>query len=113
VFKAAKSVFAAAAVLGLTASLVHAEDPKSIGLTLKGKSFTPAEITVPAGQDFMIELTNENEAPAEFESSDLQVEKIAPAKSTVVINIKALQPGSYDFVDEFQEDDAKGVIIAK
>lgn len=105
----------AAAFLGLTLSfaVAQADDAMTVKLTLKDKAFTPAEITVPAGKAFVIEFTNENASPAELESADLQIEKVAPAKSTVTVKVKALDKGQYAFVDEFQEDDAKGVITAE
>jgi plastocyanin domain-containing protein len=90
-----------------------AQDTQTISLTLKDAQFTPAEIKVPAGQDFVLEFSNENAKPAELESADLQIEKIAPPNSKVTVRVKALEAGSYAFVDEFQEDVAKGVIVAE
>lgn len=107
--RAAAGLFA----LGLSFAAAQAEDVQTVKLTLKDKAFTPAEITVPAGKAFVIEFTNENASPAELESADLQIEKVAPAKSTVTVKVKALDKGQYAFVDEFQEDDAKGVITAE
>ena len=103
-----------AIVLGLTfSSPSFAEDLQTYELTLKDAAFSPAEIRVPAGKAFMIKLTNANNAPAEFESLEMKVEKVAPANSTIVVRIKELEAGSYAFVDEFQEDVAKGVVIAE
>ena len=65
------------------------------------------------GFSFNPQFTNENASPAELESADLQIEKVAPAKSTVTVKVKALDKGKYEFVDEFQEDEAKGVITAE
>jgi plastocyanin len=99
--------------LGLSFSFATAEDAKTVKLLLKDKTFTPAEITVTAGEAFVIEFTNDNASPAELESADLQIEKVAPGKSTVTVKVKALDKGKYEFVDEFQEDEAKGVITAE
>ena len=90
-----------------------AEDVKTYSLSLKEKSFIPAEIKVPAGQAFVIEFSNENASPAELESAELHIEKVAPGNGKIVIRVKALEAGTYGFVDEFQEDEAKGVIIAE
>lgn len=107
----------ALAAISISAALLavpaEADDAKTYALTLKDAQFTPAELKVPSGQEFMIEFTNENGAPAELESADLQIEKIAPPKSKVVVKVKALKAGSYAFVDEFQEDAAKGVVVAE
>ena len=104
---------AAAGITVLNISAAFADDVKIYTLTLKDKTFTPSELKVPAGQAFMLEFSNENAAPAELESSDLQIEKVAPGNSKITVRVKALEAGSYAFVDEFQEDDAKGVIVAE
>ena len=68
------------AILFLTAAILAgaggaaAADP--VELSLKGHKFSPADVTVPANQKFQIKVTNGDEAPAEFESHDLKVEKI-------------------------------------
>lgn len=90
-----------------------ADDAKTITLSLKGATFTPAEIHVPAGQPFVISFTNENAKSVEIESPDLGIEKVAGSGATIKLRVKALDKGSYAFVDEFQEDDAKGMIIAE
>lgn len=90
-----------------------ADDPKTYSLSLKGKTFTPGDLKVPAGQAFIIEFVNENDVPAELESSELGIEKVTPGKGKIVVRVKALDKGSYPFVDEFQEDEAKGNIVAE
>jgi hypothetical protein len=42
----------------------------------------------------------------------LRVEKVVPARGTVVINVKPLVPGSYSFFDDFNTSN-QGVLIAK
>lgn len=103
----------AAALLAALALPAAAEDAKTVTLSLKGTTFTPAELHVPAGQPFVISFTNENDKAAELESSELGVEKVAKPGTTIVVRVKALDKGSYGFVDEFQEDDAKGMIVAE
>ena len=44
-------------------------------LSLKDHKFTPSELTVPANERFLIEVENLDPTPAEFESTDLKVEK--------------------------------------
>ena len=83
------------------------------GLTLSGKSFSPGEIKVPSGKPFIIKMTNANAAPAELEGKEMNIEKIAAGNSTIVVRVKALAPGKYLFVDEYQEDIARGHVIAE
>ena len=97
----------------LTATPALGEDIITYEVTLKDQAFTPAEVKVPAGKAFMIKLTNANAAAAELEAKELQIEKIAAGNSSIVVRVKALQPGKYLFVDEFQEDVAKGHVIAE
>lgn len=103
---------AAAAALLFTAP-AFAEEPKTYELVLKGDVFTPPEIKVPAGTAFMIKLTNENAAPAELEAKLLKIEKVAAGNSSIVVRVRGLDPGKYLFVDEFQEQTAKGYVIAE
>ena len=93
--------------------LAQAEDLTTYELTLKGPTFTPSEIRVEAGKPFMIKFTNSNAAPAELECIDLKIEKIAPPNTTVTVRAQAVEKGSYVFVDEFQEDVAKGTVVAE
>jgi hypothetical protein len=95
--------FAAALALPFAAS---AAEP--VSLTLKDHKFTPAEIAAPAGERFKIELTNEDDTPAEFESSDLRVEKIVVPGGKVTVTAGPLKPGAYMFFDDYHPDDAKG-----
>ncbi len=96
-----------------TASPLRAEDIVTYETTLKDKSFTPAEIKVPANKPFMIKMTNANAAPVELEAKELKIEKVAAGNSSIVVRVKALAPGKYLFVDEYQEDVAKGYVIAE
>jgi hypothetical protein len=105
-----------AAVLALSPIAVapaQAQEPATYEITLKDRAFTPAELKVPAGQAFMIKLNNVNAVPAEFESHDLNIEKIAAGNSSIVVKVKALKPGRHLFHDEIQEDVAKGYVIAE
>jgi hypothetical protein len=68
---------------------------------------------VPAGKRHTITVVNEDATPEEFESHALKIEKVVPGKSKGVVRVGPLKPGKYPFVGEFNEDSAKGVIIAE
>lgn len=104
---------AAAAAALVLASSAQADDLKEFALSIKGAVFTPAEIRVPANTPFVIRMKNENAAPVELEAKDLKIEKVAAGNSEIVVRVKAVKPGTYLFVDEFQEDVAKGHVIAE
>ncbi len=101
-----------AGLLALT-PVAHAEDMVTYELNLQGAAFDILELKVPAGKPFIIKMHNKNAAPAELESHDLDIEKIIAGNSSAVVRVKAQKPGKYLFVDEFQEDVAKGYIIVE
>ena len=107
-----RAVFFTVMTLAL-APLAHAEDASTINLAIKGTAFTPAEIRVSAGKPFIIKFTNGNAAPVELEAKELKIEKVAAGNSEIVVRVKAMPAGRYLFVDEFQEDVAKGYVIVE
>ena len=108
------AILACAAAMTLLASgPLRAEDANVIVLTIKDHQFQPDRIEVEAGKGFTLLVKNEDDTPEEFESHDLRREKILKGKSEAKIKIGRLEPGEYKFVGEFNEDTAKGVIVAK
>lgn len=101
---------AAMLILLAAASPVLAAD--TVNLVLKDHRFTPAEITVPAGERFSIMVTNQDDTPAEFESSDLRVEKIAAPGITIKVIAGPLKAGTYKFFDDYHPDTAIGTVTA-
>jgi plastocyanin len=99
-----------AAVL-LAAGPAAAAD-NEIPLTIEKNQFQPAEVKVKANTPFVLVITNKNQKAAEFESKDLRVEKVIPAGKTVNVRIRALKPGTYAFVDDFNQQ-ATGRIVAE
>lgn len=101
---------AALSVCLLFSVAAHAED---YVLTLKNNQFSPKVLTVPAGQKVKITVKNQDATPAEFESSDLNREKVVGANSEITIFIGPLNAGSYGFFDDFHRDTTTGTIVAK
>lgn len=101
-------------LLSLVAASAFAA-PEEFTLTIKDHAFDQKEITIPAGKKIKLLVVNKDATPAEFESKPLNREKVIPGKSTGVINIGPLKPGSYPFVEEYHENDAaaQGTIIVK
>lgn len=105
-----RHVWLAAAALATTTGAASAAD---LTVTLKDHQFSPANLEAPANEAISLTVINEDPSPAEFESNALKVEKIVSGKSKVVIKIKPQKPGTYEFVDEFHEDMAKGTLTVK
>ena len=96
----------------LTVSAAGAEEA-TFKLTIRNHRFEPTELMVPAGQKIKLEIDNQDATPEEFESYELNREKVVPAKATVAIFVGPLKPGRYPFFGDFDKESAKGVLIAK
>lgn len=94
------------------AAPVHAAD-KEYTLTLRKNRFVPAQITVPANKKVKLVIVNEDSTPEEFESHELNREKIVTGKGKIIVWVGPLKPGKYPFFGEFHMDTAQGVLIAK
>lgn len=94
----------------LFSAAAHADE---FVITLKNNQFSPNELVIPAGQKIKITVKNQDATPAEFESTDLNREKVAGANSEITIFIGPLDAGSYNYFDDFHRDTTKGIIIAK
>ena len=81
-------------------------------LTLKGHRFDPAELQVPSGVRFQLSVRNADSTVAEFESTDLRVERIITAGRTTKLRLGPLEPGRYEFFEDFHSDVARGAVIA-
>jgi plastocyanin len=101
-----------ACVLVLAASASRAQDAE-VRLTIVNHKFEPAEITVPAGRKVKLVIDNQDATAEEFESYELNREKVVPPKAQITIFIGPLQPGRYPFFGDFHKDTAQGVLIAK
>lgn len=102
------SIFIGAMVFALPAAAMEV-----IPLTIKGHTFEPAEITIPANTKVKLLVRNQDPTPEEFESHSLHREKLIPAGAERTIFIGPLDAGSYEFFGEFNPKTAKGRIIVK
>lgn len=101
-----------AAVMALTlSSAVFAEDAYTI--TIKDHRFTPERLVVPAGQKVKVTVDNQDASPEEFESYELNREKIVGAGRQAVIFVGPLKKGEYKYFGEFHSKTAQGVIAAE
>ena|SRR5262245_5550185 len=82
-------------------------------LTIKDHKFEPAQLEIPAGQEVTITVKNADGTPEEFESETLDVEEVIGGGQEASFKIGPLEAGTYEFVGEFNEDTAKGVVVVK
>ena len=76
-------------------------------------SSCPREITVPAHTKIKLVVDNQDATAEEFESYELNREKVVAAKSKITVYVGPLEPGRYPFFGDFHKDSANGVLIAK
>lgn len=90
-----------------------AQDAASFEVTLKDHAFVPKELKVPAGKAFKLIVHNQDTTPAEIESKALKIEKVVAGSADIAVNVRALEPGTYEYYDEYHEDETKGTIVAE
>jgi plastocyanin len=108
---AALGAVALAGVLVARPDQARAAAPDTIRITLQEHRFTPATISVAAGQRVQIELVNRDKATEEFDSHDLKIEKLVTPNGKVKFWIGPLKPGTYSFMGEFHPATAQGRVV--
>ncbi len=99
--------------LSLLAAPVLADDVPEFTIVIKDHQFTPAELAIPAGVKVKLIIDNQDATPEEFESHELNREKIIPGNSQAKIFVGPLEAGVYPFFGEFNEATAQGKLIVK
>lgn len=82
-------------------------------LTIKEHRFQPSELTIPSGKKIKLLVENQDATPEEFDSYELNREKVIAGNSSAIIFIGPLAPGRYTFAGEFHAATAQGVIVAQ
>lgn len=99
-------------LLALYSTALFAADAE-VALVIRDHKFEPAEVRVPAGQKVKLVVHNQDTTPEEFESHELNREKVIAPGAKVNIYIGPLGPGRYPFFGEFHEKTARGTVIAE
>ena len=100
-------------VIALLASSMVAAKTPIIEITIKDHLFYPSERVIPANKKVKLLVINADETAEEFESYELNREKIITGNSKSIIFIGPLPAGRYPFFGEFYPKTAQGVIIAQ
>lgn len=109
--RAAGVLLAAVAAAAVAVGPARAAD--AVVLTFKQHRFYPDHLVVPAGEKFKIEVLNTDDTADEFESTDLNREKLVVPGGRITVFLGPLDAGSYKFFGDFHRDTAQGVIEAK
>lgn len=100
------------ALLAAASFSVWAADPE-YALVIREHRFEPTELRVPANTKIKLVVHNQDSTPEEFESHELNREKVIAPGARANIFVGPLKPGRYPFVGEFHEKTARGVLIAE
>ena len=103
---------ALAAALLLAAATACAEDYDA-KIVIRDHKFEPAELTVPAGQKIKLLVENQDATTEEFESNELNREKVVVGKASITVFLGPLEAGRYPFFGDFHQETAQGVLIVK
>lgn len=82
-------------------------------ITIKDNLFYPSELEVPRDTKVKLIISNEDKTPEEFESYELNREKIIMGGRKATIFIGPLAPGRYPFFGEFNPKTAQGAIVVR
>lgn len=99
------------AAMAASPALATAED-HTVTLTVTDGGFTPAELQAPVGARVRIEITNKSSGAIEFESFELNRERVIQVGQTVNVYVTGLDAGTYAFFDDFHQE-RKGTLVVR
>jgi len=82
-------------------------------IEIRDHLFVPDELTIPADTKVKLVIYNRDPTPEEFESFELNREKVILGSSKAIIFVGPLKPGTYPFFGEFNPKTAQGRIIVE
>jgi len=93
-------------------SSVEAKRPE-FHLNIKNHLFYPAKIIIPAHKKVKLVIHNHDSSVEEFDSFDLNREKVIFSGQVSTIYIGPLPVGEYQFFGEYHPNSARGKVIVK
>ena len=82
-------------------------------IVIKDHLFSPSPLTIPAGQKIKLNVENHDPTVEEFESFDLNREKIVSGNKKIIVFIGPLKQGTYKYFGDFHQKTAQGIIVAQ
>jgi hypothetical protein len=89
-----------------------AQQTATVNISVKNHRFQPAQIHAPAKVPIELHVKNLDPTPMEFESVSLRVEKVVAGNSEGIIRLRPLEPGSYNFFDDFNQE-TNGTLVVR
>lgn len=99
-----------ALVLGAVPAMTKTPE---IALEIRDHLFHPEEVRIPADTKVKLVVYNRDPTPEEFESYELNREKVIMGGSKANIFIGPLAPGVYPFFGEFNPRSAQGRVVVE
>jgi uncharacterized protein (DUF58 family) len=100
-------------ILTLAAGLpASAQQTATVSVSVKNHRFQPAQIHAPAKVPIELRVKNLDSTAMEFESDTLHVEKVVSGNSEAVIRLQPLNPGRYEFYDDYHQE-STGVLVVR
>lgn len=90
-----------------------AAQPPTYDISIRNHLFEPAELTIPANTKVRLAVHNLDPTPEEFESWELNREKVILGGQTATIFVGPLPPGEYPFFGEFNPKTAQGRLVVR
>lgn len=103
----------ATALFTLMPVLAIAADLPQFTLTIQNHRFSPTEVTIPANTKVKLIVVNKDATPEEFESHELNREKVVAGGASIEVYVGPLKAGRYPFFGDFNQATAQGVLIAR
>ena len=92
------------------AMVAQGADVPTFTIDIRDHLFYPAELVIPADTKVKIIVSNLDPTPEEFESYELNREKVIMGGAKAVIFLGPLEPGVYPFFGEFNPKTAQGTV---
>jgi uncharacterized protein (DUF58 family) len=108
-----KSVALFALLVMSATSIASATEPPEVRLVIRDHRFVPTELKVPANTKIRLMVVNQDATPEEFESHELNREKVVTGGGTIPVYVGPLKPGRYPFFGDFHAETAQGTLIAQ
>ena len=99
-------------ILWFGAAICRAETPV-FTIEIRNHLFNPSVLVIPSGKKVKLIVHNLDDTPEEFESYELNREKVIMGGAKATIFIGPLDPGDYPFFGEFYPKTAQGIIRVK
>lgn len=88
-------------------------DEATTQIKFENGHFEPTSFNVAAGAPIKVTVLNNSDSVIEFESFELNRERVVQPGGSITVLLPKLDPGQYHFFDDFHHDVPQGTITAQ